>query len=81
MVERAEYSACLRPQSRNTEGKECQYSPLFLQKKEWLPWYSNDQNHGFKSHRVTGGGIVEEADDGPQPRRKIKGVSSRQWGR
>jgi hypothetical protein len=70
-----------RSQNRATEDKECRYSPLFLRKKAWLPWQSNGQEHGFKSHRVTGGGFVEVANDNPQQRRKIKGVSSRQWER
>jgi hypothetical protein len=47
---------------------------------EWLPWQSNGLAHGLKTHRVTGGGIVEEAEDNPKGRRKkIKAVSSRQF--
>ena len=73
-------STCPPPQSGDTKGEECRYSPLWRQKKEWLPWQSNDQERGLKAHRVTGGGHIEEADDNPIVRRKkIKGISSRQW--
>jgi hypothetical protein len=76
-------SASPRPQSRETEGREYpQYSPLWNREREWLPWKSNAQEHGLKSHRVTPGGYVEEVGDDPIVRRKkIKAVSSRQWGR
>jgi hypothetical protein len=70
------------PQSQNraTKGKECQYSPLFLQKPEWLPWKSDGLEHGLIAHKVTPGGFVAEVGDrSTEPRRKSKAISSRQW--
>jgi len=78
MTDSMETSTCPPPQRGDTEGEECRYSPLWSQKRAWLPWQSEGQEHGLKAHRVTGGGVV--GDDNPQIRRKkIKGVSSRQW--
>lgn len=47
----------------------------------WLTWRSNGCEHGLKAHNVaTDGSIVEIYDPAPEPRRKPKGVSARQWG-
>lgn len=75
-------STCSRPQRRNTKEISYPYSPLWQRERAWLPWQSNDQEHGLKAHRVTPGGHIEVAEDNPIIRRKkIKGVSSRQWER
>jgi hypothetical protein len=79
MTDDLEACACSRPQSRSTKGEESRYSPLWSRKAEWLPWKSNGLEHGHKAHRVTMGGHIEEVGDRAQPRKKIKGISSRQW--
>ena len=48
----------------------------------WLTWRSNGCEHGLKQHKIAKNGYVYETGDRPiEPRRKSKGVSSRQWGR
>jgi len=74
-------STCSRPKCRSTKGEAYPYSPLWERKREWLPWKSNDQERGLKAHRATPGGYIEEAGDNSLGRKKIKGISSRQWGR
>lgn len=71
-------------QSRNTdEIPYLQYLPLWERKPEWLPsWQSDNREREIRAHRVTSGGHIDEADDNPIIRRKkIKGLSSRQWER
>lgn len=71
-----------RPQRRRNESEAAPYSPLWCRERAWLPWQTEGRGHGLRAHRVTGGGHIEEAEDRePQPRKKIKGISSRQWGR
>jgi hypothetical protein len=50
--------------------------------KAWLTWRSYGRDHGLKAHEVKPDGtIIEMHDPQPVPRKKPKGVSSRQWGR
>jgi hypothetical protein len=84
LSETIHHTACLWPQSRNTdEIPYLQYSPLWERKPEWLPsWQSDNQEREIKAHHVTPGGHIDEADDYSIIRRKkIKGLSSRQWER
>jgi hypothetical protein len=69
-----------RPQRRSTEEIQYPYSPLWERKRVWLPWKSNDQERGLQAFRVTPGGRVEESGDRAPPRKKIKAISSCQWG-
>ncbi len=46
----------------------------------WLPWKSNNQEHGLIRHKFSANGtITEMGDRAPVIRRKPKSVSSRQW--
>ena len=78
----SETSTHSRPQSGRTEGGECQYSPRWNLKKEWLPWSSNGLEHGLKKHRVSPSGEVEEVSDPtPEPKKVRKSISRQQWER
>ena len=59
------------PQSSATEGN----------KFAFLPWSSNGLKNGIKKHKIAANGYVYETGDRPtEPRRKSKGVSTRQFG-
>ncbi|MGD0953751.1 MAG: hypothetical protein ABR985_15410 [Methanotrichaceae archaeon] len=80
MPDTSEASTCSRPQCRSTKGEAYPYSALWQHGSDWLPWKSEGLEHGLKPHRVTQAGYVEEHGDRAPSRKKIKGVSSRQWG-
>jgi hypothetical protein len=48
------------------------------QRFAWLNWQSNGCEHGLKRHHVALDGTIQEICD--LPRRKSKGVSTRQFG-
>lgn len=79
MPDASEASACSRPQRRSTKGKGYPYSSLWRHESDWLPWKSDGLEHGLKAHRVSQSGYIEEDGDRAPSRKKIKGVSSRQW--
>jgi hypothetical protein len=81
LVERADATTSSLPRRVRTKSEACEYAPLWSRKLEWLPWTSNGLERGIKAHKATSGGYVEEAGDRAPNRKKIKGISSRQWER
>ncbi len=71
---------CSPPQCGSTKSEAAAYSPLWSRKRAWLPWQTEGRGHGLKAYHVTGGGHIEEVADRERPqRKKIKGISLRQW--
>ena len=71
---------CRRDDSEAAKEPKPRYSSLFQQDRAWLPWKVQGRHQGLKGHKVTVYGQVIEVVDKPQPaRKKIKGISSRQW--
>ena len=64
----------------DTEGGKHHVSCAEARGLAWLPWSSNGQEHGLKLHKIAKNGYVYETGDRPtEPKKKSKGVSSRQW--
>jgi hypothetical protein len=69
------------PRTRDTEGEKCHVSCAEARGLDWLPWSSNGLEHGLKLHKIAKNGYVYETGDRPtEPRRKSKGISTRQFG-
>jgi hypothetical protein len=46
----------------------------------WLKWKSDGCERGIRGHKVDqDGSIIEVYNPAPEPRRKSKRISSRQW--
>lgn len=67
------------PRTRDNEGRR--HIPRDEAKgKAWLSWRSHGCKRGLKAHQVNSDGSIREiVDSMPEPRRKPKTVSSRQW--
>jgi len=67
-------------QDRANEGAKRRVSRDQAKGLDWLPWSSNGLEHGLKLHKIAKNGYVYETGDRPtEPRRKSKGVSTRQY--
>ena len=65
-----------------TQKETPREEPRQIRTFAFLPWSSNGLEHGLKRHKIAKNGYVYETGDRPtEPRRKSKGISSRQWGR
>lgn len=63
------------------DQKETQRAtPSPKKRTAWLPWWTYGREHGLRKHGIRPDGtIIEILDSAPEPRRKPKAVSSRQW--
>ena len=72
------------PRTRGTKGEKyprAHISRAEANNRAWLSWKTHGCEHGLKSHKVNPDGTIEEIEDSdPEPRRKPKSISQRQWG-
>jgi hypothetical protein len=72
------------PRTRDTKGEKHRRAPRSDESgaRVWLNWKAYGRDRGLKPHVVNpDGSIIEMHNPAPEPRRKPKAVSSRQWGR
>ena len=80
LTDQSETTILPGPRTRDTEGEKCNVSRDEARGLDWLPWSSNGLEHGLKLHKIGKNGYVYETGDRPtEPRRKSKGVSTRQY--
>ncbi len=80
MADASEESILPGPRTGGTEGGKHHVPRAEARGMAWLPWSSNGMEHGLRLHKIAKNGYVYETGDRPtEPKKKSKGVSSRQW--